>query len=259
MIDLYQFTPAFGHANISPPCMKVEAFLRLSELPFQIINEDNPAKGPKSKLPFIRDNGLVIGDSELIMDYLESKYDFSMDGHLDTINRAHHQAYSRMLDDHLYWALVYSRWMDEKNWPVFKKQIFGAMPPPISHLAAWFVKKGVKKQLHEQGTGRHSRDEIYDMAKKDINQLAVYLDGKQWFGGSYVSKLDISAVAYLSNILLPELDSPMADCIRQHDNLLEYSERNYSIFFPEPIAERQMPGEIPKSMQTSDTSTVNNS
>ena len=40
MIDLYQFTPAFGHANLSPHCMKVEAFLRISELPFQIINED---------------------------------------------------------------------------------------------------------------------------------------------------------------------------------------------------------------------------
>ena len=249
MIDLYQFTPAFGHANLSPHCMKVEAFLRLSELPFQIINEDNPANGPKNKLPFIRDNGLVIGDSELIMIYLESKYGFTMDGHLDNINRAHHLAYSRMLDEHLYWAMVYSRWIDDRNWPEMKKQLFGNIPPPISSVLAWHVRRGIKKQLHEQGMGRHSRDEIYDMAKQDINQLAIYLGGKQWFGGSYVSKLDLSAVAYLSNLLIDELDSPLADCLRSHENLVSYSERSYPILFPNPIAERLIPGQLPKSAQ----------
>ena len=253
MIDLYQFTPAFGHANLSPACMKVEAFLRLSQLPFQIIEENNPAKGPKGKLPFIRDNGLLIGDSELIMDYLESKYDFSMDGHLDRVTQAHNNTYSRMLDEHLYWALVYSRWGDENNWPALKQQIFGAIVPPLNSLIAFLVRHNTKKQLHAQGMGRHNRDEIYDMANKDIQQLAMYLDGKQWFGGSYVCKLDITAVAYLSNIMLADLPSPMARCIREHENLLAYIERAYPILFPEPIKKRKIPGQLPDLADLTET------
>ena len=245
MIDLYQFTPAFGHANISPACMKVEAFLRLSQLPFQIIDENNPRKGPKGKLPFIRDNGLLIGDSELIMEYLESKYQFSMDGHLDRMTRAHNNTYSRMLDEHLYWAVVYSRWGDESNWSALKKELFGAITPPLNSIVAAMARRNIQKQLHAQGMGRHNRDEIYDMANKALQQLSTYLDSKQWFGGSYVSKLDITAVAYLSNIILSELPSPMAGCIREHENLLEYTERAYPILFPDPIKKRRIPGQLP--------------
>ena len=249
MIDLYQFTPAFGHANLSPPCMKVEAFLRVSKLPFQVIDVNDTSKTPKGKLPFIRDNGVVIGDSELIMDYLESKYDFVMDGHLDSLTRAQHHSFSRMLDSHLYWALAYSRWQDDSNWPALKSQFFGAIVPPIGSLLAWHVRGKMQKQLHAQGLGRHSRDEVYDMAKKDIDQLAFYLDGKQWFGGDYVSKLDISAVAYLSNCLIDELASPLRLAIQQHDNLLAYTQRSYAILFPEPIKERKIPGQIPNSLK----------
>lgn len=252
MIDLYQFTPAFGHANLSAPCMKVEAFLRLSEIPFQILAEDNPANGPKGKLPFIRDNGLIIGDSELIMDYLESKYDFAMDGHLDSVTRANHHAFGRMLDHHLYWAIAYSRWVDEHNWSAMKQELFGAIPPPISSVIAAKVRRDMKRQLHEQGLGRHSADEIYSMAKKDIDNLAMLLDGKRWFGGDYVCKLDISAVAYLSNILLTDMPSPMADHLKQHNNLLRYTERSYKILFPDPIKERQIPGKLPKAMLSDD-------
>lgn len=245
MIDLYQFTPAFGLANPSPHCMKVEAFLRLSNIPFQIIDINNPTKGPKSKLPFIRDNGLLIGDSELIMDYLESKHNFSVDGHLGRLSKANQHAFCRMLDNHLYWALLYSRWIDETNWPAYKQQMFGAIPPPISHFLATKARRSKHKQLCAQGLGRHSRDEVYDLACKDIQELALLLEGKKWFGGDFVSKLDLTAIAYLSNLLIPELPSPMADCIKEHSCLLEYINRCYPILFPDPVKKRHIPGQLP--------------
>lgn len=36
MIKLYQFEPAFGLANASPFCMKLETYLRMADLPFEI-------------------------------------------------------------------------------------------------------------------------------------------------------------------------------------------------------------------------------
>lgn len=238
MIDLYQFPPLFDIPNLSPFCMKVEGFLRIADIPFQIIDCTNPRTAPKGKLPFIRDNGISIGDSELIMDYLESKLDFKVDGHLDSQQRAMHHATIRMLDEHLYWALVYSRWIDDNNWPTFKARMLAEVPPPISTFIGYRLQKQIRRQLDAQGLGRHNREEIYGKATKDIAQLSTLLSDHTWFGGDYISKLDLTVVGILANILIPELSSPLSDAVKIHGNLERYFVRAQRIIFP-PESRRQ--------------------
>lgn len=241
MIDLYQFTPAFDVPNLSPFCMKLEAFLRVTSIPFQIIHENDPRKGPKGKLPFIRDNGVVIGDSELIIDYLESKLDFRMDGHLDSQQAATHHAFIRMLDEHLYWILIYSRWIDEHNWPALRNELFYDIPPPVSTFLANKLRRQMREQLHAQGLGRHNSEEIYKKGRKDLEQLSALLGDHQWFGGDYVSRLDLTAIGYLCNILVPELYSPLADVVRECSNLELYAVRSRRILFPDPVNKPRRP------------------
>jgi hypothetical protein len=241
MIDLYQFSPAFDVPSLSPFCMKLEAFLQVTNIPFQIIHENDPRKGPKGKLPFIRDNGVIIGDTELIIDYLESKLNFCVDGHLDTRTAATHHAFTRMLEEHLYWVLMYSRWIDDKNWPTLRNELFYDIPPPISTLQAGKLRKRIREQLEAQGIGRHSREDIYTKGCKDLEQLSELLGDNKWFGGNYVSKLDLTAIGYLCNMLIPELHSPLADCIKNCGNLEVYAVRAKRILFPNPIAKPKRP------------------
>ena len=241
MIDLYQFSPVFDIPNLSPFCMKLEAFLRVSNIPFQVIEEDNPSTGPKGKLPFIRDNGLLIGDSELIIDYLESKLEFQMDGHLGSQQAAAHHACIRMLEDHLYWALMYSRWIDDRNWHTFRHELFYDIPPPISTVIAGRTRKRIEQQLHAHGMGRHNRDEIYEKGYKDIRALSTLLGDHSWFGGDYVSKLDLIATGILCNILIPELPSPLADCIKSTNNLEAYAVHARRVLFPNPVKKPKRP------------------
>jgi len=71
VIKLYQFPTAFGLLNISPFCMKLECFLRLAKLDYQIVNMTNPRQGPKGKGPYIEDGDVRMGDSSLIIDDLQ--------------------------------------------------------------------------------------------------------------------------------------------------------------------------------------------
>ena len=233
MIDLYQFPPLFNVPNLSPFCMKVEGFLRIADIPFQSIYCRDTRQAPKGKLPFIRDNGISIGDSELIMDYLESKLDFRVDGHLDSQQQAAHHAAIRMLDEHLYWALVYSRWIDEHNWPSLKARLLAEVPPPLSTVIGWQLQRKVRQQLYAQGLGRHNREEIYAKAGKDIAQLSALLGDHKWFGGDYISKLDLTALGHICNILIPELSSPLSDAVRMHGNLETWCVRARRVIFPQ--------------------------
>jgi hypothetical protein len=54
MIKLYQYAPAFGLPNASPFCLKLETWLRMTGLPFQIQPFDfrQMSKAPKGKMPF---------------------------------------------------------------------------------------------------------------------------------------------------------------------------------------------------------------
>ena len=42
MIKLYQFNPAWGLPNPSPFCMKVETYLRMVGLPYEVVNGAMP-------------------------------------------------------------------------------------------------------------------------------------------------------------------------------------------------------------------------
>ena len=44
MIKLYQFAPAFGLPNASPFCMKMETYLRMAGLPYELVNSGDVMK-----------------------------------------------------------------------------------------------------------------------------------------------------------------------------------------------------------------------
>ena len=247
MIDLYIPDRAFGLPNLSPFCMKLEGFLRVADIPHQIIFENNPSKGPKGKVPFIRDNGMTIGDSEIIIEYLESKLDIDMDGHLSPHQKSIHHSFSRLLEEHLSWVLAYSRTANKDNFSTLINTVLSEVPPPISNIFAWRFKHKITAQLNAQGLGRHSEDVIYKKADKDIAALSELLEDHEWFGIDYVSKLDLIAVGFLSNCLIDEMPSPLAKSIHARPNLIAYLERAQSVIFPgEYIKERRLPGQTVK-------------
>ena len=75
MITLCQFHRIWGLPNASPFCMKVETYLRMIKLPYDVRFISNPQQASKGKLPYIQIDGKNHPDSEFIIDELKYRFD----------------------------------------------------------------------------------------------------------------------------------------------------------------------------------------
>ncbi len=232
MIQLYQFRPKFGVPNLSPFCLKVEAWLKLANLDYEICFQDDPRKAPLGKLPVIKDGSQAVPDSTLILEYLASTTGVSLDGHLSPQEKSVSHAFQRMMEERLYWAIVYNRWLGS-NWPQLKRAVFSVLPPLVRDLVPVIVQSQLKRDLKGHGIGRHSEAQIYAFAKADIDALAAFLADKPYFMGEKVSTVDAVVFSFLCSLVKVELDSPLKSHTLQYTNLLAYHERLGKQLFPE--------------------------
>lgn len=51
IIKLYQFTPAWGLPNPGPFCLKLETWLRMADIPYELVSGADVRKAPKKSCP----------------------------------------------------------------------------------------------------------------------------------------------------------------------------------------------------------------
>ena len=233
MLTLYQFAPAMGLPNGSPFCMKLETYLRMAQIEYQVDCSADVRKAPKGKLPYIEDQGKIIPDSNLIIEYLKKTYGDPLDGHLNPSEAAIALAMRRLIEENLYWALVYSRWIDDRNWPQTRATYFSELPPIVRTIVSSIARKTVTQNLNGHGMGRHSAAEIYQIGALDLLALSHFLAAKPYFMGDQPTTLDTSAYALLANVLTASHESPLKDQAANQENLVAYCGRMQAQFFPE--------------------------
>lgn len=205
--------------------MKLEAFLKLSEIPYIIKEFQNPAEGPKGKGPYIEFEGKLMGDSTLIMEFLTKKYDITFAERLNLEQKAISHSFQMMLEERLYWAMVYSRWIEDHNWETLKPIFFGKLPPVVKNVVSSMARKSVVKTLSDQGLGRHTRSEIYEFAKRDIDSIAHYLGDKRYFHGNEIHEIDLCIYSFMPNLTIKEFNSPLKGHVERHSNLMRHTDR----------------------------------
>lgn len=234
MITLYQFAPAWGLPNASPFCMKLENYLRMTGLQHQIARPrmQDLQKSPKGKLPFIDDDGVMVGDSSFIIEHLKAKYGDPLDAHLTAPERATALAWQRLMEENLYWAVVYARWIAPEGWIHTREAFFGKLPTPLKWLVPPLARRGIRAQLRGHGMGRHSADEIEAVGRRDITALADFLADKPYFMGAQPCSLDAVAYAFVANLVGAPVPSALAQYARQQPNLVAYCQRMQQRYYP---------------------------
>ncbi len=232
MITLFTFGPAFGLPDPSPFVTKAHLLLRLAGLSYET-NRKGYSKSPKGKLPFIADQGEIIGDSTFIRLHIERKYGFDFDAGLSEQRKAVVWALEKMCENHLYWAAVYERWMKPENFETITSRMLGSMPGPMRPVVKALVRRKIRKDLHCHGMGRHSEAEIVALAKRDIDATAAILGDSPWFGGDRPCGGDATLGAFAIAGSTPAFKTEIAGLIGGHANLMAYRERVMAAYFPE--------------------------
>lgn len=231
MITLYQFPPGFGLPNASPFCMKVETYLRMAGLRYRLDNRGLVLRAPKGKLPFIEDGTERIADSGLIIDYLKGRYGDPLDAELDSGQRACATAFQRLMEEHLYWAVLYTRWFTPSGWALTRDVFFGGMRWPLGAIVPPLARRGLRRQLWGHGMGRHPEDQIMALGRADILAVAEFLADKPFLLGDRPSAADACAFAFLANLLWAPLESPLKLQAAALPNLDAYCRRMQARYF----------------------------
>lgn len=234
MIKLYGFGPAFGLIDPSPFVTKIDLSLRYLKIEYQTVTDQQMLrKAPKQKFPFIEDEGQIIADSVFILDHLKHKYSADADHWLTPQQKATAQLISKSLDENLYWALVQSRWINDDTWPTIRKQFFDGLPFPLNKVIASVARKSITKQINAHGMGKHSDDEINDIATRSFDSLSILLGNNEHFFGEQLSSLDIATFSMVGAFTLPNIDNKLSSIARTYSNLTAFTERLKQKYYPE--------------------------
>lgn len=131
---------------------------------------------------------------------------------------------------------MYHHWQIASHWQVMKPIVFDGLPPEQLDTIAEEVRRQAVRDLHSQGLGRHSEDELLMLAKDDLDALNEALgDGPYWFG-ERLTAADAAIAPQIHTIAGDPLDGPLNEALEAHPRLVAYAKRVISDVFLEMSA-----------------------
>ncbi|MEM7067725.1 MAG: glutathione S-transferase family protein [Pseudomonadota bacterium] len=226
MIEFYKFVPQFGLRDASPFCLKLATYLRLAGIPHTTHEIMDPSEAPKQRMPYIREDGEAIGDSELIIAHLKAKFGDPLAEGLTEAQKAIGHAFSVMLAERFGWAaMVYPRWADETKQQLMTETWFGGIPEPMKSNIANGAFEEMACRLNAHGIGLHDDDEISTLGLSDLKAIEDQLGDKQFLLDDRPREVDASVYAFLTNAACEYFDTAMSQYIRNSKPLTEYLKR----------------------------------
>jgi glutathione S-transferase len=227
----------FAIPNLSPFCCKLETWLRIAGIPYEVVETPDPREGPRGKVPFIEDAGVRIGDTSLIVEHLTKTRNVDPDVRLGASERAIALLVQRTLEEHYAFAVVYTHLVRGAGLEHTRSR-FDAVPAMVRPLVARAVRKHIEKLLWYQGTLRFSDEEICAAATRDWHAVMKVMSDGPFFFGDEPSGIDAVVFGTLATSVLTPIPSPIRDFLCSQPTLVSYAERMRARFFPELVPAR---------------------
>ncbi len=214
------FSDGWGLPTMGPFGLKLEACLRMLEIPYERVYEDDPRKGPKRKSPWIEEGDLRLGDTELILAHLARTRGVSL-------------ALRRMIEEHFHQIFEYELLLRDEGFDIMRAHIERSQPWPLTRIVPVLMRRQFRHHLFERGIARHSADETTALGFADVDALVQLLGDGPWFFGNAPTKADASAFGLLAVAIKSPLATPVCMHARSQPALVEYVDRALTYFFPQ--------------------------
>lgn len=224
-LTVFTFSADWGLPSTGPFALKLLKWLELAGIPFHQQFEDNPAKGPKGKNPWIELDGERIGDTEIIIDLLAQRSGFDIDAGLSPEQRALSHAVRRMLEEHLHQVLEWELFVHPEGLAWVRRVAETMVPKPLAGTAASLFAGRFRRQLHARGIARHSDEIIMAKGKADVDAVEALLGDRAYLAADRPSMADVSAYGLLMPMAKWPMRTPAADYLKARPRLMGYLER----------------------------------
>lgn len=235
MITLRVFGRFFGLPDASPFVTKAEVLLKMAELPY-VTEVGDLRKAPRAKLPWLDDDGTVVPDSTLIRFHIERKYAFDFDKGLSPAEKGIAWSVEKLLENHLYWAMLDARWMNDANFVAGPADLFAGVPEQVRQGVMAKARELVAADLKAHGMGRYSQNEIVALAKRAIVSVAAILADRPYLMGDRPCGADATVFAFITGVLCPLFTTPITETAASRQNLADYRDRMMAQYFPDLAA-----------------------
>jgi glutathione S-transferase len=220
MLTLFSYPGLCGVADNNGYGLKVYAFLKLCHVPFRHQQIFDASDAPRGQLPYIVDGDATVGDSDAIISHMIAKYALTLDDGLTPAERDTGLLILRTLDD-LYWAMSYSRWKDDRFWPLFR-DIFVRAYPNVTAEMLETAREFNFKRYHFQGIGRYEPADAYARGIADLDVLANLLAGSEYMFGPTPGSIDAALYGFIANIYFYDIDTPLKEFLVSRENLVTH-------------------------------------
>ena len=226
MPTLYSYPDLFGVADNNPFGLKVYAFMRLCDIPFDHQHVLDTKSAPRGQLPYLADGDQSIGDSDTIVAHLKQRYHLTIDDGLSRDEQRLDPLVRRTLDD-LYWQMSYSRWKDDRYWPLFRSALLNTHAEITgADLDAAREYNGLR--YHYQGIGRYEPAQVYERGVTNLQAVSDVLGTDDFMFGSTPRSLDAAVYGFIANIYFYDIDTPLKQFVLSRQNLVRHCQRMHA-------------------------------
>ncbi|XP_041361352.1 failed axon connections homolog [Gigantopelta aegis] len=224
-VMVHQFGKGSRGPSISPFVIKLETYLRMANIQYKPVYDRQMST--KGKIPWIEYNEDKIADSQLSIEYLNTKFDINLNSNLDSMELAIGRAFSKMAEENLYWYLVLQRSTYDKHNTIFREVGLNSF---IIKILRWKASKA----SYYHGIGRHTETETTSIMEKDVKAISDFLGRKKFFMGDAPSEVDCVMFGQLSQFVWQMPGSQGEKCITEkYKNIEEYCVRMRDLYWPD--------------------------
>ena len=177
--------------------------------------------------------GTVVPDSTFIRWHLEKRHDIDFDPGLTDEEKGIAWAFEKMCEDHLYWVMVWERWLIDENFEKGPRTFFDIIPALLRPLVVPKIRRDVKRDLRGQGLGRHSHQELTQLAIRDLDALSSFLGDKPYLMGDQPCGADAAVHSALTSVMTEFFQTPVQKAANDQANLVAYRDRGLAEWFPD--------------------------